>query len=207
MSAAGEDLIYIDEKSGQALNKEVLNDDVLKDLGLNRENLVERKSIEVGNIFTLGTRFSDPLGLSYRDEFGEMQPVVMGCYGIGPARVMGAIAEILSDERGLVWPKMITPFQVHLLSLGADEKADEVYAALVADGIEVLYDDRDASAGEKFSESDLIGIPYRIIIGKRSFESGMAELKGRTGEAVELVPFNQLSATIRTYYADTKKGA
>lgn len=207
VSAAGEDLIYIDEKSGQALNKEVLNDDVLKDLGLNRENLVERKSIEVGNIFTLGTRFSDPLGLSYRDEFGEMQPVVMGCYGIGPARVMGAIAEILSDERGLVWPKMITPFQVHLLSLGADEKADEVYAALVADGIEVLYDDRDASAGEKFSESDLIGIPYRIIIGKRSFESGMAELKGRTGEAVELVPFNQLSATIRTYYADTKKGA
>src|SRR6185369_11609984 len=154
VSDAGEDLLYIDEASGQALNKEVLNDEVLADLGLKREQLVEKKSIEVGNIFTLGTRFSEPLGLSYKDEQGNAVPVVMGCYGIGPARVMGTIAEVLSDEKGIVWPESVAPFHVHLLSLGADEKAGEVYEMLTKAGIEVLYDDRDASAGEKFADSD-----------------------------------------------------
>jgi len=194
VSDAGEDLLYIDEASGQALNKEVLNDEVLADLGLKREQLVEKKSIEVGNIFTLGTRFSEPLGLSYKDEQGNAVPVVMGCYGIGPARVMGTIAEVLSDEKGIVWPESVAPFHVHLLSLGAGEKADEVYEMLTKAGIEVLYDDRDASAGEKFADSDLLGIPYRLVVGKRLLESGKAEIKRRTEEHGEEISFEDIVA-------------
>ena len=103
---------------------------VYRDLGLKRENLVEKKAIEVGNIFSLGTKFSEPLGLTYKDEAGNAVPVIMGCYGIGPARVMGTIAEVLSDEAGLIWPESVAPFRVHLLSLGADEKAEEIYDVL-----------------------------------------------------------------------------
>jgi prolyl-tRNA synthetase len=194
VSDAGEDVIYVDEASGQALNKEVLNDEVLADLGLKKENLVAKKSIEVGNIFNLGTRFSDPLGLTYKDEEGKAVPVVMGCYGIGPARVMGTIAEVLSDEAGLVWPESVAPFRVHLLSLGADEKANEIYGALTGAGIEVLYDDRDTPAGAKFAESDLLGLPYRIVIGKRSLESGKAEVKKRTDKEATEVAFEELVA-------------
>ncbi len=171
----------------------MLRDDVLADLGIKRENLIEKKSIEVGNIFTLGTRFSEPIGLSFRDETGGTHPVLMGCYGIGPGRVMGTIAETLSDEKGLVWPESVAPFRIHLLSLGTDEKSAEVYQDLVSAGIEVLYDDRDFSAGQKFAESDLLGIPYRIIIGRRSIESGMAEVKYRADDKIDQVPFEGLT--------------
>ncbi len=194
VSDAGEDIIYIDEQSGKALNKEVLNDEVLNDLGLTREKLIEKKSIEVGNIFTLGTRFSDPLGLKFRDEQGKETSVYMGCYGIGPGRVMGTIAEALSDEKGLVWPKSVAPFRIHLLSLNTDEKTEALYKELTAAGIEVLYDDRDVSAGEKFAESDLLGIPYRVVVGKRSIESGQAEVKQRTSETAEMILFENLTS-------------
>lgn len=187
VSEAGEDLIYIDDASAQALNKEVLSDEVLADLGIQRKTLVEKKSIEVGNIFTLGTRFSDPLGLKYRDESGEERSVLMGCYGIGPGRVMGTIVEVLSDENGIIWPDAVAPFRVHLLSLGQRERADLVYHTLTTAGIEVLYDDRDASAGEKFAESDLIGIPYQVIIGKQTIENNEAEVKRRESGTVEKV--------------------
>ncbi|MBP9728438.1 MAG: prolyl-tRNA synthetase [Candidatus Moranbacteria bacterium] len=204
VSDAGEDVIYVDEKSGQALNVEVLNDEVLADLGLKRENLVEKKSIEVGNIFSLGTKFSEPLGLTYKDEAGTIKPVIMGSYGIGPARVMGTIAEVLSDEAGLVWPESVAPFRVHLLSLGADEKVSEIYAMLTGAGIEVLYDDRDMRAGEKFAESDLLGMPYRVVVGKRSLESGKAEVKKRTeAEAVE-VAFEELVAFFNNFSSNPK---
>ena len=191
-SEAGEDMIHVDEKSGQALNVEVLNDDVLTDLKLQRENLIEKKAIEVGNIFSLGTKFSEPLGLTYKNEEGAAVPVIMGCYGIGPARVMGTIAETLSDDKGLVWPEEVAPYQVHLLSLGADEKASEIYTTLTAAGIEVLYDDRETTAGAKFAESDLLGLPYRVVIGKRSLESGKAEVKKRTEDTATEVAFEEL---------------
>lgn len=189
---AGEDKIYVDEEKRLAVNEEVFNDEVLKDLGLSKESLVEKKSVEVGNIFKLGTRFSEPLGLTYKDESGNDQPVIMGSYGMGPARMMGTIVELLSDEKGMVWPEAVAPFRVHLLSLGADEKAAEIYRQMTEAGIEVLFDDRDASAGEKFADADLLGIPYRIVIGKRSLEAGTAEVKERTGEASEDVPFDAL---------------
>lgn len=196
VSDTGEDTIYIDETMGVALNKEIAhkdstwNDPILVKLGLKKENLVEKKAIEAGNIFNLGTRFSEPLGLTYMAEDGEKKPVVMGSYGIGPTRLMGIIVETLSDEKGLVWPEAIAPFRYHLVSLGNDPEvlklADELYEALGKNAT-VLYDDRDVRAGEKFADSDLIGIPYRINVGKDAVASGTFELVNRaTGEVSKL---------------------
>jgi len=159
-------------------------------LGLHKEQLVEKKSIEVGNIFTLGTRFSKPLGLTYKDEEGNAVPVIMGCYGIGPARVMGTIAEVLSDEKGLIWPEVVAPFTYHLVSLGhsgdeVSKTADALYGDLTKAGMTVLYDDRDVRAGEKFADSDLLGMPYRIVVGKEAAETGMFEVVHRATGIVE----------------------
>ncbi|NTW13587.1 MAG: prolyl-tRNA synthetase [Candidatus Moranbacteria bacterium] len=189
---AGEDIIYIDEGKRIAINEEVFNDEVIVDLGLDRSKLVQKKSIEVGNIFKLGARFSEPLGLKFKDEDGSSKPVIMGCYGIGPGRLMGTVVELLSDEKGLVWPEAVAPFQVHLLSLGADEGAEKVYKALTDAGIGTLYDDRPESAGIKFAESELIGIPCRMVVGKRSIENGMVEVKNRTSDESVMVPMDNL---------------
>lgn len=196
LSDAGEDTIYYSREKGIAVNEEVLHDDVLTDLGLAREELTEAKSIEVGNIFKLGTRFSEPLGLSYVDEQGESRPVVMGSYGIGPTRLLGTVVECLSDARGIVWPEAVAPFRVHLLSLGAGEQADAVYDALTAAGVEVLYDDRDVSAGEKFGDSDLLGIPYRMVVSGRSIAAGGAEVKKRTEAEAVIVPLQDVAQAV-----------
>ena len=180
---SGEDVIYVDEKKGIAVNKEVLNDEVLADLGLDRNALVEKKAIETGNIFSLGTRFSEPLKLTYKDEKEQDKPVVMGSYGIGVGRVMGVLAEILSDEKGLVWPEAVAPFKVHLVSIGADEKvreyAEEVYKGLLENDIKVLYDDRDLRAGQKFSDADLMGLPLRAVISETTMTEGKIEITNR----------------------------
>ena len=196
-SEAGEDVIYIDKKSGRAVNKEVMNDEVLKDLGINKADLVETKAIEVGNIFNLGTKFSEPLGLTYKNEKGEKSPVIMGSYGLGPSRTMGTIVEVLSDEKGLVWPEEIAPFAVHLVSLGkpgseVEKAANELYTKLSAKGVEVLYDDRDASAGEKFGDSDLIGIPRRYVLSEKTLKVGEVEVKERKTGKIEMVKISSL---------------
>lgn len=186
LSDAGEDTIYVDEKKKVAVNREVYDDENLKTLGLTKADLVEKKSIEVGNIFNLGTRFSEPLGLSYQDEEGARKPVVMGSYGIGPTRLLGTLVEILSDEKGMVWPESVAPFTYHLLNMSADNEelrafAESLYKDLPHDS--TLYDDRDVRAGEKFADSDLIGIPWRIIVGKDTLATGELELVSRkTGE-------------------------
>jgi len=190
LTESGEDTVYLSKEKGLAVNKEVYTDEVLGDLNLNKADLVEEKAIEVGNIFTLGTRFSEPIGLMYTDEDGEKKPVFMGSYGIGLGRLMGTVAEALSDEKGLVWPKEISPFDVHLILVGKDdsakELADEVYKTLEAEGIETLYDDREIRAGEKFADADLIGIPTRVIVGDKT-SGGMLEVKDRvTGEVREV---------------------
>ncbi len=178
---AGEDVIYIDDASKQAINKEVYDDaEVYKTTGINKATLREAKAIEVGNIFTLSTRFSEALGLKYKNQEGTEVPVFMGSYGIGPARLMATVAELLSDAKGLVWPKTIAPFAVHLVELSAGnedvkKEADEVYAQLTAAGVEVLFDDRDARAGEKFADSDLIGIPLRVVVSQKTIASGAFE--------------------------------
>jgi prolyl-tRNA synthetase len=195
---AGEDTIYIDESKNLALNKEVYEDEeVYKETGIDKANLKEAKAIEVGNIFTLGTKFSDALGLSYKDTEGKSVPVFMGSYGIGPGRLMGTIVELLSDEKGLVWPESIAPFAVHLVSLGKEgdeisKTADALYDDLVKAGVEVLYDDRDARAGEKFADSDLLGIPKRIVVGKDAVNTGLFEVVSRHTGAVEKMSRDKL---------------
>jgi prolyl-tRNA synthetase len=188
---AGEDIIYIDEEKKIALNKEVYEDEVIKDLGLDKSNLKQEKSIEVGNIFKLGTRFSESLGLYFIDEEGQRKPVVMGCYGIGPGRLMGTIVEALSDEKGMVWPESVAPFKVHLLSLGNDPKVlfycDSLYEKLKSLGIETLYDDREVRAGEKFADSDLFGIPYRVVVSEKTLKDNVLEVKKRQEENADMM--------------------
>ncbi len=189
VSEAGEDIIYVHEGKRIAVNKEVYTDEALHTLGLSKDELVEKKAIEVGNIFTLGTRFSEALGLTYTDEAGNRKPAVMGSYGIGPTRLMGTIVESLSDEKGIVWPEAVAPFRFHLLSLLPDDAessafADALYADLLKRGSTVLYDDRAVRAGEKFADADLIGIPWRVNVGKETKASGQVELVNRaTGES------------------------
>ncbi|MDP3962633.1 MAG: aminoacyl--tRNA ligase-related protein [bacterium] len=188
LTEAGEDTIFVSEEKKIAINKEVLNDEVLGDLGLDKSSLVEKKAVEVGNIFSLGTRFSESLNLKYKDETGSEKFVIMGSYGIGSGRLMGTVAEILSDEKGLVWPMSIAPFHIHLILLNdkenkASKAADEFYVELARKGIEVLYDDRDLRAGEKFADSDLIGIPVRVVISEKTIAENVVEVKDRkTGE-------------------------
>lgn len=191
VSEAGEDTIFIDEDKRIAVNKDVCTDETLAKLGLEKKKLVEKRAIEAGNIFHLGTRFSEPLGLFYTDETGARKPVVMGSYGIGPTRLMGIIVETLADEKGLVWPESVAPFSVHIVSLGksgdeVSKTADALYEDLSKAGVEVLYDDRDISAGQKFAESDLIGMPRRIIVGKDAVATDIFEMVNRaTGEVVK----------------------
>ncbi len=192
ISDAGEDIIYVDEEKKIALNKEVYNDEVIAKLGLTKEKLVEKKAIEVGNIFHLGTKFSEPLGLSFADEKGEKHSVVMGCYGMGPSRIMGTIVETLSDEKGIIWPENIAPFKVHLLSLKQDEKTKEIYDALTAKGVEVLFDDRDVSIGVKLNDADLLGMPHRVLVTEKSLAAGGVEYKKRTENTVEIISVEAL---------------
>jgi len=186
---AGEDTIYIHEGRKLAVNKEVYDDATLSELGLRKEDLREEKAIEVGNIFPLGTRFSEALGLTYKNEAGESIPVVMGSYGIGPARLMGTVVECLADGKGLVWPEAIAPFAVHLVQLGDDaevqKEAQELYRELTLAGIEALWDDRDARAGEKFADSDLIGIPLRVVVSQKSLAEGKFECIERSSGRTE----------------------
>ncbi|PIT91083.1 prolyl-tRNA synthetase [Candidatus Kaiserbacteria bacterium CG10_big_fil_rev_8_21_14_0_10_49_17] len=196
ISDAGEDTIYVHEKKKIAINKEVYSDENLAKLGLKRDELLERKAIETGNVFHLGTRFSEALGLTYKDEEGNKKPVVMGSYGLGPTRLMGTLVEVHSYEKGLVWPKEVAPFTLHLIVLGEDAKArteaDDLYERLTEKGVEVLYDDRDASAGEKFAASDLIGIPYRAVISAKTLTAGKVELTKRSSGESALAEEEQL---------------
>ncbi len=198
---AGEDMVFVHEGKKIAINKEVLNDEVLTDLGISRDELVEKKAVEVGNIFSLGTRFSDVYNLSYVDDKGEKKPVIMGSYGIGPGRLMGTVAETLSDDKGLIWPASIAPYALHLISIEdksgeVKKKADELYQTLISKGIEVLYDDRDVRAGEKFADSDLIGIPLRVVVSEKTLAQNSLETKNRRTGEVSLVPISEFSNSI-----------
>ncbi len=202
ISGAGEDTIYVDENKGIAINKEVYTDEVIESLGLSKETLVENRAVEVGNIFTLGTRFSDALNLKYQTDGGENKSVFMGSYGIGPGRLMGTVVEVLSDSKGIIWPESIAPFKVHLLVLGEDDnvikEANSVYENLTQNGIEVLFDDRhEINAGEKFADADLIGIPYRVVVSKRSLADGGYEIKRRTEEGGKIVTKEQLLGELK----------
>ena len=192
LAEAGEDVVYVNKEKGIAVNEEVLEETDLSELGVTKDELTKYKSIEVGNIFSLGTKFSESIGLEVNNEHGEKQSVIMGSYGIGPARAMGTIVDLLSDDKGIVWPAAVAPYQLHLVGLNGDDSeikdwTDGVYAALKARGVSVLYDDREARPGEKFADSDLLGMPYRVVMSKKGKEAGTFEVVTRaTGEVRNL---------------------
>lgn len=199
ISPVGEDTIYVHEGKNIAINEEVYNDEVLADLGVARGDLVKKTAVEVGNIFTLGTKFSDALDLSYTDESGVSKRVFMGSYGIGPSRVMGLIAEHFADDKGLVWPESVAPFQLYLVRIGGEaavRHADELYETLAASGVEVIYDDRDERPGAKFADAELMGIPYRVTVSDRLLEAGQYEFTPRVGGETELLTRDELLAKL-----------
>lgn len=186
---AGEDICYINKEKGIAVNEEVFNDKTCKELGVAMDEMVATKTAEVGNIFNFGRKKAEEVGLVFNDENGERVPVWMGSYGIGVTRLMGVIVEKFADEKGIVWPWSVAPYHAHLVGLNLDDSemkdyADGVYGSLKDLGIKTLYDDRvEARAGEKFSDSDLVGMPYRIVVSKKTKEEGLYEVvKRATGE-------------------------
>lgn len=185
----GEDTIYLNTEKKIAVNKEII-DDVSSDLGVSKDTTEAVRAIEVGNIFKLGTRFSDAFGLTATMPDSSRQSIHMGCYGIGTSRIVGTCVELCHDDNGIIWPAGVSPFDVHIIVIGADEKvlgyAKELAAKLVNAGKEVLIDDRGCSPGQKFAESDIIGIPYKIICSPKLQEKSKIEIKSRkTGEIVE----------------------
>jgi len=189
---AGEDITYINKEKSIAINEEVLSDETLESLGITKDELTATKTAEVGNIFNFGQQKAEDLGLMFKDQSGENVPVWMGSYGIGITRLVGVLVEKFADEKGMVWPESVAPFKVHLVGLNSDDAevkdfTDGIYLSLKEKGVEVLYDDRDARAGEKFADSDLIGIPYRVVVSRKTKEEGKFEVVTRaTGEVRHL---------------------
>jgi prolyl-tRNA synthetase len=202
VSPAGEDIIYICDKCQVAVNKEIIAEqNKCPDCG--SDKLREEKSIEVGNIFSLGTKFSDALDLTYLDEKGDKQKVIMGSYGIGPGRLVGTVVESLSDDKGLIWPVEIAPFKAHIIQVGDKDDvrkcAENLYEDLQKDGVEVLLDDRDLRPGEKFADADLLGIPLRIIVSEKTLMSGEYEIKERRNDKVHMVKETTVSDFVKKY--------
>ncbi len=204
LSDVGEDHVYACEKCRVAVNREILDDqNTCPECG--NKDLTEKKGIEVGNIFKLGTKFSDSFKFKCTDKQGKMQPVIMGCYGIGPSRIMGSLVEIFSDENGIMWPKSVTPYQVHMIGLGNDEnvtkEAEKLYNDLKKAGITVLFDDRDERAGAKFKDADLIGIPLRLVVSSRTLEKGGVEWKERDQSDAKEVKLGEVLAKVKEFYS------
>ncbi|MDO5480214.1 MAG: His/Gly/Thr/Pro-type tRNA ligase C-terminal domain-containing protein [Candidatus Saccharibacteria bacterium] len=187
----GEDTIYYNADKSLVFNKEVFNDAVLAEFGASQADFTEAKAAEVGNIFKLKFKYTEPLGLNYTDDQNEVKTVYMGCYGIGVSRVMGVIAEKFADDKGLVWPEAVAPFKYYLVGIGAEgtTKAEELYKGREN---EILFDDRDARPGEKFADSELMGIPYRIVVSDKTLSSGKAELTSRATGETKLVDLSGL---------------
>jgi len=200
ITLVGEDTVFMDKQKKIAINQEVMNDETLDHLGLKKSELQELQCAEVGNIFTLGTKYSEPLGLNFTDQDGQQKPVFMGSYGIGVSRLVGLLAEHFSDDKGLVWPDNIAPFKVYLVQLGDDrailKECQEVYDSLNQKGVSVLWDDRDERPGVKFGDADLIGLPYRLVISQKTVENGKIEFKKRTSDKIELHDKKSLINTI-----------
>ena len=202
ITSAGEDTIYICEKCGIAVNKEIVENDQPECPKCKNKKLKEEKAVEAGNIFKLKERFSQPFNFKYLNERGKENPVLMGCYGLGPSRLMGIIAEISNDENGIIWPEAITPFQVHLIKIGGGEEvekqAEEIYRACLDKNIEILFDDRAESAGVKFKDADLIGIPMRIVVSEKTLDKGCVEIKRRKSGEVEFIKIDKIGNYLLT---------
>jgi prolyl-tRNA synthetase len=192
---AGEDVIYLHRGKNIAINEEVLNDETLKKLDIKREELEEIKSAEVGNIFNFGTDKAETMNVKFTNSEGIQLPVFLGSYGVGITRVMGVIVEKFADEKGIIWPENIAPAKVYLVRIGNDAatiQADELYKELTDKNIEVLYDDRDVRPGEKFADSELMGIPYRVTVSDRLMDDNKYEFTERSSGETSLLTHEQL---------------
>ena len=197
MSKEGEDKIIYCPKCNWATNLEVTKIKAGQKCPKCKSKLVKANSIEVGHTFRLGTKYSKALNLYFRDKKGEKKPVVMGCYGIGLGRLMATIVEINHDDKGIIWPKEVAPFQIHLIQIEDNQKikkaAEELYRDLQNKAVEVLYDDRnDKSAGEKFAEADLIGIPVRVVVSEKTLKNNSIEVKKRDENKTCLIKFSHI---------------
>jgi len=192
ITPAGEDIVYLHRGKKIAINKEVLSDEVMQQLGVAREELEEVTASEVGNIFSFGTEKSQQLGLLFTDEDGSNKPVVLGSYGIGITRLMGVLVEHFADDNGLIWPANVAPYSVYLAPLGDSENvsraAEITYKALNDANITVILDDRNERPGEKFADADLMGIPIRLVVSEKSLQAGGFELKYRSKPETQIIP-------------------
>ncbi len=195
ISQVGEDTIFIDEAKKIAINQEVMTDENLEKLGLDKNTLVEKRSVEVGNTFHLESKYTDALDVYFSDENGQKQSIIAGCYGIGISRLMGIIAEHFSDDKGLVWPESIAPFKVYLVQIGdTSDQAKTLYEKLTQQGVTVLWDDRDARPGEKFADAELIGLPHRIVVSEKL--DGQVEYSSRLDSEKEVLTVDALLAKL-----------
>ena len=195
---AGEDYIYLHRGKNIAVNEEVL-DDAVKELGIDRSELEKVKTAEVGNIFNFGTQKSEEMNLVFTGSDGAQQYAYMGSYGIGITRVMGVIVEKFADEKGLVWPDAIAPARVYLVQIGEKSRAaaDELYELLKAQGVEVLYDDRNERPGVKFADAELMGIPLRVTVSDRLLDGKKWEVVARVSGKQQLLTTDELLATLK----------
>lgn len=195
VTEAGEDYIIYCSACNYAQNRDVAKGKVGEECpNCHKAKLAEAKSVEVGNIFKLGTKFSEAFKLFYKNETGENKPVIMASYGIGPGRVMGTIVEVHNDDKGIIWPESVAPYKIHLLVLGDDEaamsKAKMYYNTLTQSGYEVLFDDRDESAGVKLKDSDLLGLPWRLVVSAKTGDK--IEVKSRKAEGIEMLSIEEV---------------
>ncbi len=195
LTPVGEDTIVYCTKCDYAQNKEIALVGGGHRCPKCGADVMEGQAVEVGNVFRLGTRYSDAFDLKYTNEKGEKQAVVMGSYGIGPTRVMGTLVEVFNDEKGILWPEAVAPFKVHLIELKSEKSkvksfAEKVYKSLQKAGIEVLYDDRDISPGAKFADADLIGCPWRALVSEKNGDK--IELKARDSKTAKQVSLTEL---------------
>lgn len=207
LTEAGEDIIFICDQCKIAINKEIKNE-MPECPKCGADRFQEKKTVEVGNIFKLGTKFSTPFDLKFRDKEGKEGTVLMGCYGLGISRAMGAVVETNHDEKGIIWPQSVSPFDVHLISIGESDKVRRTTKKIYEDlsryarsgeagqkeKMDVLYDDREGvSAGEKFAEADLLGIPMRAVVSEKTVAQNSVELKERGKQSAKLVKIKELA--------------
>jgi prolyl-tRNA synthetase len=196
---AGEDIIYLHREKNIAINEEVI-DEAVKELGINRDDLEKVKTAETGNIFNFGSQKTDEMELTAINQDGQHQSLYLGSYGVGITRAMGVIAEKLSDEKGLVWPRAIAPYTVYLVQIGEDEavkaRAEALYQTMNDKGIEVLYDDRAERPGAKFADAELLGIPFRVTVSERLIDQDGYEFTPRTGGESIVLTLDDLLAKL-----------
>ncbi len=190
ISDAGEDIICVPEDEHIAINKDDFTEEVLNDFAIEDQKFTEHKSIEVGDIYKLGTRFSRALGLVYADEDGTQKPVDMSSYGIGVSRLVGALVEVLSDEKGIVWPETVAPYKYHVVVI--DGEGVQAMVQRFEEKHDAMIDDRNVSVGQKMNDADLLGMPYRVVISPKTVEKNSVEIKARTEDDARLVMLDEL---------------